>query len=439
MSPTFSGGIHPPDHKGRTAGLPIVVLPPPPKVYLPLIQHAGAALSPLVKAGDKVRLGQKIADSQERVCAPVHASVSGTVSEVKPWGHPVGRSILTVVVDSDGLDETDGSVRPRPDWEGLDADGLRAVVREAGIVGMGGAGFPTHVKLSPPPGKKIDRLLVNGVECEPHLTADHRLMLERPSEVLSGVRIMAKILGNPRVTVAVEANKPDAAAALSAAGPGGEVVLVKTKYPQGSEKQLIDAVTGRRVPVGGLPMDVGVVVQNVATAFAVHEAVTLGRPLYRRVVTVTGSNLAKAGNFEVRLGTPFSDLLSMLGGMLSTGGKLVMGGPMMGMAVGNDAVPVIKGTSGILALSPEDSALPPHRDCVRCGRCFDVCPMGLAPSLLMETLERGEIEEAQVRSLLNCMECGSCTALCPARRPILQWIRTGKFELQKRRRRKDAA
>jgi electron transport complex protein RnfC len=211
---------------------------------------------------------------------------------------------------------------------------------------------------------------------------------------------------------------------------------VKTKYPQGSEKQLIFALTGRKVPMGGLPMDVGVVVQNVGTAFAVHEAVVLGRPLTRRIVTVTGSNIVRPGNFEARLGTPFAELIALAGGLREPGGKLVMGGPMMGLAVGSDAVPVIKGTSGILALSPRESALPPHRDCLRCGRCFDICPQGLAPALLMETIERGELDAAQARSLLNCMECGSCTALCPARRPILQWVRTGKFELQKRRRKK---
>jgi electron transport complex protein RnfC len=436
VKPTFSGGIHPPGHKESTAGLPVVAAPAPAKVTLPLIQHVGAMPVPLVKPGDRVRLGQKLADSDERVLAPIHASVSGTVAALQPFGHPVGRSVMSIIIDNDGADEADRSLAPMPDWAGAAPEALRARVREGGIVGMGGAGFPTHVKLAPPPDKRIDRLIINGVECEPYLTADHRLMLERPAEVLCGVRIMARILGLERATAAVEANKPDAARALAqAAAEDGsiEVRVVETKYPQGSEKQLIFALTGRKVPVGGLPMDVGVVVQNVATAFAVYEAVVLGRPLTRRIVTVTGSNIVRPGNFEARLGTPFAELIALAGGLREPGGKLVMGGPMMGLAVGSDAVPVIKGTSGILALSPAESALPPHRDCLRCGRCFDICPQGLAPALLMETLERGEIEAAQARSLLNCMECGSCTALCPARRPILQWVRTGKFELQKRR------
>lgn len=439
MTATFPGGIHPPGLKELTAGLPVVCAPAPAKVTLPLIQHVGAMPVPLVKPGDRVRLGQKLADSEERVLAPIHASVSGVVSALQPFGHPVGRSVLSIIIDNDGTDEADRSLEPLPDWKGTAPEALRARVREAGIVGMGGAGFPTHVKLAPPPDKRIDRLVINGVECEPYLTADHRLMLERPAEVLSGVRIMARILGLGGAMVAVEANKPDAARALAqAAGEGGsvDVRVVKTKYPQGSEKQLIFALTGRKVPMGGLPMDVGVVVQNVGTAFAVHEAVVLGRPLTRRIVTVTGSNIVRPGNFEARLGTPFAELIALAGGLREPGGKLVMGGPMMGLAVGSDAVPVIKGTSGILALSPRESALPPHRDCLRCGRCFDICPQGLAPALLMETIERGELDAAQARSLLNCMECGSCTALCPARRPILQWVRTGKFELQKRRRKK---
>lgn len=441
MSPTFRGGIHPPTTKGLTSGKPIAPAPPPAKVHLLLLQHAGAAVEPLVKAGDRVLLGQKVGDSDERVCAPVHASVSGKVLEVKPFGHPIGRSVLCVSVENDGLDEPDPGMRPREGWESLPAGELLQLIREAGIVGLGGAGFPTHVKLAPPPGKRIERLIVNGVECEPYLTADHRLMLERPEGVLAGVRVMMRILGVRRAQVAVEDNKPDAAEALrkSAQGTEGvEVVLVRTKYPQGSEKQLISALTGRAVPMGGLPMDVGVVVQNAATCFAVHEAVALGRPLIRRVLTVTGGNVARPANLEARIGTPFADLLAHCGGLKSPGGKLIMGGPLMGLAVSSDAVPVVKGTSGILALTPEESAMPPERDCLRCGRCVDVCPMALAPSFLTDHLERGELDAAEKAALFNCMECGCCTALCPARRPMLQWIRTGKFELNKRKKRKPA-
>ena len=441
MSFTFRGGIHPPTTKGLTSGKPIVLAPPPAKVHLLLLQHAGALLEPLVKAGERVLLGQKVGDSGERVCAPVHASVSGKVLEVKPFGHPIGRSVLCVTVENDGTDEPAPGVGPREGWESLPAPELLKLVREAGVVGLGGAGFPTHVKLAPPPGKPIERLIVNGVECEPYLTADHRLMLERPEGVLAGVRIMLRILGVRKAQVAVEDNKLDAAEALRAAlkpGEGIEVVLVRTKYPQGSEKQLIVALTGREVPMGGLPMDAGVVVQNAATCYAVHEAVALGRPLIRRVLTVTGGNVARPANLEARIGTPFADLLALCGGLKSPGGKLIMGGPLMGLAVSSDAVPVIKGTSGILALTPEESEMPETRDCLRCGRCVDVCPMALAPNFLTDHLERGELDEAEQAALFNCMECGGCTALCPARRPMLQWIRTGKFDLNKRKRKKPA-
>ncbi|MFA6315970.1 MAG: electron transport complex subunit RsxC [Elusimicrobiota bacterium] len=439
MRLTFRGGIHPPTFKSLTSDKPIAPAPAPSKVHLLLLQHAGAVLDPLVKPGDRVLMGQKVGDSAERVCAPVHSSVSGKVLEVKPYGHPLGRSVMCVTVENDGLDEPDPSIQPRKDWPSLAPKELLAIVREAGIVGMGGAAFPTHVKLSPPPGKAIDTLIVNGVECEPYLTSDHRLMLERPEGVIAGVRMMMTVLGVPRARVAVEDNKPDAAEALSAAASraeGVEVALVRTKYPQGSEKQLISALTGRQVPMGGLPLDVGVVVQNAATCFAVHEAVSLGRPLYRRVLTVTGRNIASPANLEVRIGTPFADLLAHCGGLVRPGGKLIMGGPLMGLAVSNDAVPVLKGTSGILALTPEESVLPPERDCLRCGRCVDICPMALAPSLLAGAIERKDLDAAESLSLANCMECGSCTALCPARRPMLQWFRTGKFELAKRKKRR---
>lgn len=436
---SFKGGVHPPGSKSLTAAMPIAVAPAPQKVYLPLIQHTGAVLEPLVKPGDAVKLGQKIGDSKSFVSAPLHASVSGKVLEIKPFNHPLGKNIGTIIIENDGQDSPfipsqEGGTKRGGD--SMSAREIKSAVREAGIVGMGGAAFPTHVKLSPPEGKKIECLIINGVECEPYLTADHRLMLEHPDEIISGMKLVMKALGVGKAFLAVESNKPDAVETLknSCSGdPSIETVVVRTKYPQGSEKQLIEALTGRQVPIGGLPMDVGVVVQNVATCFAVFEAVSQGRPLYRRVLTVTGPNITNPGNFEVRLGTQVLELIALCGGLRSEGGKLIMGGPMMGIAVGSDSVPVIKGTSGILALTEGESGLPEVRDCIRCGMCWASCPMRLAPSLIAGAVERGDFEEAEKRYIFNCMECGACAYVCPSGRPLVQWIKNGKFEILKKK------
>lgn len=433
---TFKGGVHPPGSKSLTAAMPIKAAPVPSKVYLPLIQHTGAVLEPLVKPGDAVKLGQKIADSKSFVSAPLHSSVSGKVLEIKPFDHPAGKKVGTIIIENDGQDSPDPSIENRPDFSSMSAKEIKSAVREAGIVGMGGAAFPTHVKLSPPDGKKIECLIINGVECEPYLTADHRLMLERPDEIISGVKLVMRALGVGKAFLAVESNKPDAVGTLekSCSGdPSVETVVVRTKYPQGSEKQLIEALTGRQVPIGGLPMDVGVVVQNVATCVAVHEAVSQGRPLYRRALTVTGSNIARPGNFEVRLGTQVSELIALCGGLKSEGGKLILGGPMMGIAVGSDCVPVIKGTSGILALTEGESGLPDVRDCIRCGMCWASCPLRLTPSLIARAVELENFEEAKKRYISSCMECGTCSYVCPSGRPLVQWIKNGKFEILKKK------
>ncbi|MBM3323118.1 electron transport complex subunit RsxC, partial [candidate division WOR-3 bacterium] len=347
---TFRGGIHPREHKEATEHKPIETLPIPSRVYVPMSQHTGAPSRPVVKKGDVVKTGTVIGDPAGRISVPTHASVSGAVADVADLPHPLtGRRGPTVVIDSDGKDEPDPSIAER-DYSGFTREQTVEAIKAAGIVGLGGAAFPTFFKLSPPPDKPIDTLLLNGCECEPFLTADHRVMLEQPTEVIEGTGILARALGVKNVIIAVEDNKPDAIEALvAAAGTTGFTVRrLRTKYPQGAEKQLIKACLKREVPSGGLPLDVGCVVQNVGTAVAVREALRHNRPLYERVTTVTGPGVASPKNLRVRIGTPVKNLIEFCGGYSGETGKLIMGGPMMGIAVPSDEAWVLKGTSGVL-------------------------------------------------------------------------------------------
>ncbi len=427
---TFRGGIHPREDKEATEHRPVAVLPLPARVYIPLSQHAGAPSRPVIKTGDQVKTGTLIGEPGGLISAATHASISGTVADIADLPHPLtGRRGPTVIIDSDGADTLDDSIAER-DYSSFTAEQTIETIRFAGVVGLGGAAFPTFFKLSPPKEKPIDTLLINGCECEPFLTADHRLMLEQPAGLVEGTTIMAGALGVKNVIIAIEDNKPDAVKAMTAAvaATGFKVRKLRTRYPQGAEKQLIKACLRREVPSGGLPMDVGCVVQNVGTALAVRDALRFGRPLYERVMTVTGPGVREPKNLRVRIGTPVKSLIDFCGGYSTEVGKVIMGGPMMGIAVSSDDVPVVKGTSGVLVLDRAATLFEEH-DCIRCGRCIQVCPMSLAPLRLNNLIRRGRLEDAQAEHVKDCIECGCCAWACPARIRLVHQFKYAKSEL----------
>lgn len=431
MAKSFRGGVHPNDRKSYTSGKAIEVAPLPDKVIIPVRQHIGAPCAPIVNKGDLVKKGQIIAKSDAFVSSNIHASISGKVVDIADYPHPGFGKCLSVVIENDGLDEWIEGIPVERDWQSLNEGELRNIIREAGIVGMGGATFPTHVKLSPPEGKKIDTFILNAAECEPYLTADHRAMLEYADRIVTGVKITMKILSVNKGYVGIENNKPDAIKAMTEAfaGTGVEVVGLPTKYPQGAEKMLIKVLADREVPSGGLPMDVGVVVQNVGTVIAIADAVCKGIPVIERVTTVTGGAIKEPKNLLLRLGTTFEYAIECCGGFSKTPEKIISGGPMMGFAQSNIDVPVLKGGSGILALSKEDVNAGRESACIRCGRCIEACPMGLNPSMLSILGQRGLFEEAKEEfNLLDCVECGSCVYGCPAKRNIVQYIRYCKAQ-----------
>ena len=430
----FQGGVHPPEEK-LTAALPTEAMPLPEKVYIPLSQHIGAPAVPVVQAGDTVSVGTVVAEAGGFVSTPVHASISGTVVEIAPYPHPVGRPMSAVVIEGDGEDRWDDRITPRSDTDSLEGSEIREIIKDAGIVGLGGAAFPTHVKLSPPAEKPIDTLIINGAECEPYLTADHRLMLEYPEKVIGGVRLLARALGVTRIFVGVERNKMDAVRALSgAAGPDMAVIPFHVRYPQGAEKQLIKATVNRAVPAGGLPMDVGVVVQNVGTAAAVYDAVTDGVPLISRIATVTGPGIRTPKNIRVRIGTPLSVVIDFCGGIAPDVRKVILGGPMMGNAQFDLSVPVVKGTSGVLLQTEQEAKTLRPGPCLRCGNCVRVCPMGLTPLMFARYAELGMFSEAAEANVADCIECGCCAYECPAHIPLVQYAKYAKAEVQNRKR-----
>lgn len=424
MKTTFPGGIHPAYNKDLTSDNPIAVMPLPKRVKLLYKQHLGAPCKPLVQKGDVVAVGQKIADTDAFVAAPIIASVAGEV----------------VAVDAEGVEivtDPDKSVlHGEPKKYNSPAE-LRQIIRDAGIVGLGGATFPTHVKLSPPQDKNVDTLIINGAECEPFLTTDHRVMLEKSEELLKGIKLLMEACGAKTAVIGIEQNKPDAIEKLTELTKNLEnirVAGVPVEYPQGGERQLINTLTGKEVPVGGLPLDIGIVVNNVATAVAVHYAVNEGLPLIDRVVTVSGKGVVKPQNVRVRIGTPISDLLEFCGGMTEDAVKVVNGGPMMGKAVADVGVPVTKGTSGILVFTEAEVRIYEERTCIRCASCVDACPMLLMPNYLGLYSRKTMYNDAERINLFNCIECGCCSYVCPSRIPLVHYIRMAKNEINSKRR-----
>jgi electron transport complex protein RnfC len=435
---TFSHGIHPSEFKELTAEKPLEPMPPPEKVFIPLLQHFGSPAEPLVNKGDAVSLGQKIGEGKTLFSASIHSSVSGKVLAVDHYIHPGGNPVPTVTIANDGEDCWSPLEKEAKDPISLSPEEIRQRVKEAGIVGLGGAAFPTSVKLTPPKDKPIDTIIINGCECEPILTADYRLMSEFPEDILKGAEIICKATGAKRLIVGIEDNKLRAFETLKkhAQHTKAEIALLKTKYPQGAEKNLIAALLQREVPRGGLPFDVGVVVQNVGTTKAVWEAVSQGVPLYQRAITVSGSGIKEPKNLLVRLGTAFKDIIEFCGGLKDGTNLLIMGGPMMGISQWSLDVPLVKATSGILAWSYPPPVL--EYTCISCSRCVGYCPTHLVPTQLMKCVKYENFSLAETWGILDCVECGCCQYVCPARIPLVHWIRLGKNKVASLKRKKSA-
>ena len=427
----FRGGVHPPENKIQTENMAVEEVKAPKMLYVALLQHIGAPLDPIVAVGDRVLKGQKIADSQAFMSSPIHSPVSGTVKRIEDHVFPLMGRIKTVIIENDEQ-ETWDELSKIEKWENVDRRTLLTMIREKGIVGIGGASFPTHIKLDPPADAKIDTLLLNGAECEPYLNSDNRLMIENPEKIINGIKIIKKILRVNRAIVGIEENKPEAIASMRKAveGTGIEIAPLKTKYPQGGEKQLIKAVLDRQVPSGKLPSAVGVVVQNTGTAAAIYDGIVNGIPLIEKVVTVSGKGIINPKNVKIAIGTPFSYLLDYCGVNREIVDKLVMGGPMMGMAQFSEEAPVIKGTSGLLALTKEETNPYKTRACIGCGKCVEACPMGLEPLMFARLAAFEQWEQLKEYSLMDCIECGSCAYICPANRPLTEAIKIGKSKLR---------
>ena len=437
----FARGIHPGDRKSMSAGAAIEVLPTPKTVLIALHQHTGAPNQPTLKPKSPVKIGDLVGDVGAFVAAPVHASVDGVTGLPTVTTLPNGRHVQAVQIVADAQQSLAGAALLEDafggDWA-CDPDGHapEAIVeasRKAGLVGLGGAAFPTHVKLKANPAKPVDSLVVNGCECEPYLTADHRLMLEFPAPIVAGALLAARACGARAIYIAIEDNKPDAVEALTraAAGTGIVVAAVKTEYPMGGERQLVPALMGREVPTGGLPLDVGVVVVNVGTAAVLARAVLRGKPLTHRVISVTGEGVARPANVLAPIGASYADLIDFCGGLKSDAARVVAGGPMMGFALGDLAVPVTKGTSGVVVLTERQVRRASESACIRCGRCVDVCSLNLVPTKIALASRDANWELARRYYIAACCECGSCAYTCPARIPLVQYIRQGKVLLPK--------
>lgn len=429
---TFRGGVHPAGNKDLSNQVPITRAKEPSVVSISMHQHVGAPCEPTVEVGDTVKIGQVIGNTEAFVSAPIHASISGTVTEITNITTPTGMNTKAVVIENDGQEEL-GYIEMNRTLEELSVDELKKIIREAGITGLGGASFPAHVKFSPPADKPIDTVIINGAECEPYLTADQLSMESQPEKIVHALLAIMKILDAKNGYIAVEDNKPHAIQALEKAASGISnvgVATLKTKYPQGDEKRIIDALLKRQVPSGGLPMDVSVVVSNVSSAIAVYDAVYLNKPLYERVITVTGHAIAEPKNLIVKMGTPLEEVIAQAGGFKETPGKIISGGPMMGIAQPTLHTFTIKGMGGILALTEQEAKEQKVSNCINCAKCVDVCPVYLQPVQIERSVNSRDFDRAEGYNALDCVECGSCSFICPAKRPLVEAIRLAKREIR---------
>lgn len=437
---TFKGGIHPAEHKSLTENKPFETMSNPKQIILPLSQHLGKPALPLVKKGSEVKAGEVIAEQDGFISSPLHSPVSGKVSKISTGANVSGFPKDAIIIEPA---EANQFVLMDPlDPESVTPDNIRERVKNAGVVGQGGAAFPTYVKLAPPKDKPVDIVILNGCECEPYLTRDYRYMIERTDDLISGLKLIMKAIGVERGAIGIEDNKPEAILKLSDAVknfPEIKVEVLKTKYPQGAEKMLINAVTGREVPPGKLPFDVGAVIQNIGTAIAVYDAVVKGEPQLTAALTVSGQGIVNPKNLIVPVGTPLSDILDYCGGVKENAVKVVVGGPMMGVAQYDFSAPVMKATSGILVLTEEEVNNYPETPCLRCGKCIDACPLNLIPTRLARLSALEKFDEAEALGITVCMECGTCTYTCPANIPIVQWIRFGKQRVMALQREKQSA
>ncbi|MBA4070235.1 MAG: electron transport complex subunit RsxC [Gemmatimonas sp.] len=430
----FAHGVHPPEEKGLTSGLPIRRMPYPEEIVLPLRQHAGKPAKLCVRVGDHVERGDPVGLADGYMSVPIHASAAGTISAIDLWPHPDGSYAQTVHIKVDKYAVQLPRPRLVPRWEGLTVDQVVKAVQDAGVVGLGGAAFPTHVKLAPPKDYKVHTLIINGAECEPYLTSDHRTMVEYPERVHFGCRVMMHTLGVSKAVIGVEKNKPDAIAALERTRPKDldiTILPLTVKYPQGAEKMLIHAVTGVEVPSGKLPVTVGVVVQNVGSLAAIAEVFDTGLPLIERIVTVTGHGLTRPANLIVPVGTKLKDLLAYCDGVTPDAREVINGGPMMGMAVSNLDAPVLKGTTGIVVLTSDEVRAEKIYPCIHCGRCLDACPVFLNPSWLGDLARVKRYQEMADHHLADCMLCGSCSYVCPSNIPLSQLFQASKAALRR--------
>jgi H+/Na+-translocating ferredoxin:NAD+ oxidoreductase subunit C len=433
---TFPRGVHPPERKELASDIPIEIIPSPGKVILPLLQHIGGPCTPIVKPKQSVAFGEMIGKGEAFVSASLHAPLTGIVQKMEVITLANGRHVQAIVIRGEGeqlcgqalWDELFGGQWPQKSYQTMDPAKITAAINNAGIVGLGGAAFPTHVKIMPSDKKPIHTLVVNGCECEPYLTTDYRLMVEAPDAVVAGALLAARAVGARRAYIGIENNKREAVASLrrSAAGAGIKIAVLKTKYPQGSEKHLIKAVLNREVPLGGLPSDIGVAMTNVATVTSVARAVMRNIPLTHRVISVTGGGIVRPKNLLVPIGTPMGTLIDYCGGLHKTAARIIAGGPMMGFAFTNPNTPVTKGTSGITVLTHEELRRVDKTVCVRCGRCVDVCPMSIVPTKVAMASRFKDLNLARKYNIMACFECGSCAYVCPAGLPLVQHIRTGK-------------